>query len=431
MLTPEKLHIRTLGDCKMSSTVKAAHPSLFIPDETRLLCKIDYIDSSEINCAAAFEKAGPRRKIFFRPEYTRAAIVTCGGLCPGLNNVIRSLVVELHHRYGVRDIVGARNGYQGLNPDYGRPLVDLTLERVEHIEKLGGTILGSSRGPQPVDVMVDFLEREKIDILFCVGGDGTLRGAHEICEEVARRKARIGVVGIPKTIDNDIHYVWRSFGYVTALEKAREVLEGAHIEAKGSPNGVGLVKLMGRDAGFIAAGATIASQHVNFTLAPEIPFELEGKNGFLEHLKRRILSRHHALVVVAEGAGQNLFQEADHRLDASGNRRHSDIGVLLRREIERFFDEREIPVSMKYFDPSYHIRSAPASVSDALLCDQLARNAAHAAMAGKTDLIIGLWNNHCVHVPIALATAEKRYMSERGEIWNSVLAATGQPSRFA
>jgi 6-phosphofructokinase 1 len=278
--------------------------------------------------------------------------------------------------------------------------------------------------------MVDFLEREKIDILFCVGGDGTLRGAHEICEEVARRKARIGVVGIPKTIDNDIHYVWRSFGYVTALEKSREVLEGAHIEAKGSPNGIGLVRLMGRNAGFIAAGATIASQHVNFTLVPEVPFELEGKNGFLEHLRRRILARHHALVVVAEGAGQHLFNEADHGLDPSGNRRHGDIGLRLKEEIVRYFGEREIPVAMKYIDPSYHIRSTPASVGDALLCDQLARNAAHAAMAGKTDLIIGLWNNHCVHVPIALATAEKRYMSERGEIWNAVLAATGQPARF-
>jgi 6-phosphofructokinase 1 len=263
-----------------------------------------------------------------------------------------------------------------------------------------------------------------------VGGDGTLRGADAICQEIARRDARISVVGIPKTIDNDINFVWRSFGYLTALEKAREILAGAHAEAKGAPNGIGLVKLMGRNAGFIAAGATVASQEVNYTLIPEVPFTLKGPGGLLTHLKERILARRHAVIVVAEGAGQNLMPSDETTHDRSGNLVNRDIGTFLKGEIITYFKEHGIEVSVKYFDPSYHIRSMPADIGDSLLCDQLARNAAHAAMAGKTDLLIGYWHNHCIHVPIELAIASKRQLSQDSELWSAVIASTGQPERF-
>jgi 6-phosphofructokinase 1 len=435
---PEQLRIAGLGRCQVKSPLKLSSVrgdgiGNFMPDEARMLHRVDYLPGEEIRgdaAEAAFEKAGPRERIYFGPARTKAAIVTCGGLCPGMNNVIRSVFLQLHHGYGVPETWGIRYGYRGLNPANGRPPLRLTPEYVEHIHKLGGTVLGSSRGPEDSRVMVDFLESEKFDILFCVGGDGTQRGAHEIAEEASRRGLKIAVVGIPKTIDNDLHYVWRSFGYYTALGEAREVLDGAHAEAKGVPNGISLVKLMGRHAGFIAAGATLASQEVNFTLIPEVPFRLDGEHGFLACLKRRMLNRGHAVIVVAEGAGQELLGGVEGATDASGNAKPGDIGVFLREKIIEYFAREKMTVNVKYFDPSYVIRSVPADTDDALLCDRFARNAVHAAMAGKTDCLIGLWYNIFIHVPIVLAVAERKYLSPESEVWTAVLAATGQPARF-
>ena len=377
-----------------------------------------------------FEKAGAREKIYFDPEHTRAAIVTCGGLCPGLNDVIRSLFLELHMNYGVKSILGIRNGYLGLTEQSGIAPIELSMEAVEDIHREGGTILGSSRGPQDAAAMVDYLEKLGVNILFCIGGDGTQRGSHQLYEECSRRGRMIGIVGIPKTIDNDIQFCTRSFGLSSAVEQAENVLGCAHVESKGGVNGIGLVKVMGRDAGFIAALATLASQDVNFALIPEAPFALEGEKGFLHVLRQRIISRRHAVIVVAEGAGQDLFGGEKAERDASGNVKHHDIGLHMKDEISRFFAEQGPRVDLKYIDPSYVIRSGPANCDDSILCDQFARQAAHAAMAGKTDLLVGNQCNTFVHVPIALATSEKRRIDVEGELWASVLAATGQPRFF-
>jgi 6-phosphofructokinase 1 len=354
-------------------------------------------------------------------------VVTCGGLCPGLNNVIRSVYLELTKNYGVNRVFGIRNGYLGLNPASGLEPLPLSLESVSEIHKLGGTMLGSSRGPQDPAVMVDSLHRLGISMLLCVGGDGTQRGAHQIYEEVTRRGLKIAVVGIPKTIDNDIQYVFRTFGFATALETAQDALTCGHVEAKGAINGIGLVKLMGRDAGFIAAGATLASQEVNFCLVPEIDFSLDGPNGFLPALKQRMLQRKHAVVAVAEGAGQHLFDQRTDACDASGNRRYHDIGLYLRDQISSYFHEEGVPIALRYMDPSYLIRSVPANTADRLLSDQMARYAVHSAMAGNTDVLIGMWNNRFVHVPICTAIAEKKRMELTGDLWTSVLLSTGQP----
>jgi 6-phosphofructokinase 1 len=374
-----------------------------------------------------FEKAGPHERIFFDPSATTAAFVTCGGLAPGLNNAIRSGYYELTHNYGVSRVLGIQQGYRGLDPNEGLEPIVLSADFVDDINDMGGTILGSSRGGRdPVDI-VDYLESHEIDILFCIGGDGTQRGAHAIAREVAKRGGARSIVGLPKTIDNDVPFVYQSFGYSTALEEASETLRRAHVEAKGSHNGIGLVKLMGRDAGFIAAGAAIASQESNFCLVPEVPFPLEGKGGFLEALERRMLSRHHAVVVVAEGAGQDLFDERFDGTDASGNVRYRDIGLLLRDRIREHFREREIEVHVKYFDPSYSIRSVPPNAMDRILTDRMARNAVHAAMAGKTDVLTGWWNQSSILVPIATAVAERKRMKTDGDMWNAVLSTTGQP----
>lgn len=378
----------------------------------------------------SFEQAGPRQDLFFDPSDVRAAIVTCGGLCPGLNNVIRSIAVELEHQYKAKEVIGLRFGYQGLNPEYGHEPLPLETALVDEIHKLGGTILGSSRGNQPVEVMVDYLVDNEIDILFCIGGDGTLRGAHAIHEEIARRGLRKAVVGVPKTIDNDICFCTRSFGFSTAIGKANEVVQVAHVEAKGSPRGIGLVKLMGRNSGFIAVGATLTSQMVNYVLVPEVPFRLEGENGLLSHLRDRMSRKRHAVIVVAEGAGQDFFQADEKNRDASGNIRLQDIGVFLRDRIKDYFSEIGEPIDMKYIDPSYVVRGAPANADDSFLCDQMARNAVHAAMAGRSDVFIGFVNNFYVHVPIVLGTRKKQQIDPESFPWQSALAATGQPAKI-
>lgn len=377
-----------------------------------------------------FELAGPRAKLFFDPKQTRAGIVTCGGLCPGLNDVVRSLFLELHHAYGVKKVLGFRGGYQGLDPARGTEPIVLTPEFVDSIHKEGGTVLGTSRGPVDIRIAVDHLIRRGVNILFTIGGDGTQRGGNELFQEAKKRGHALSVVGIPKTVDNDVAFVSRTFGYLTAVQEAAKVLDRAHTEARSVGNGISLVKLMGRHAGFIAAGATVASQDVNFTLVPEVPFKIEGPQGFLAALKERILSRAHAVVVVAEGAGQDLLETPQAERDASGNVKLKDIGLFLRERIETHFKAEKIPVVMRYFDPNYLVRSSPANAEDSILCDLFARHAVHAAMAGKTGLVIGYLHDRFIHVPIELLTRRKKSMDPEGLAWSAVLAATGQPERF-
>jgi 6-phosphofructokinase 1 len=432
MIKQQELIVSSLGECRFRSPLSFDSPSThhkghYASDVNRIRYSIVVPPVPDELDDLSFEEAGPREMIFFDPAETTAAVVTCGGLSPGLNNVIRSLFYELTENYKVKKILGIRNGYLGLNPESGRAPITLTHDVVGEIHKLGGTVLGSSRGAQAPKIMVDFLVSEGINILFCLGGDGTQRGAEALHQEVVRRGLSISVVGIPKTIDNDIPFVRQTFGYATALEKASEVIRGAHVEARDAINGIGLVKLMGRNAGFIAAGASIVSQEVNFTLVPEIPFPLEGETGFLASLERRIRERGHAVIVVAEGAGQHLLRPADERRDASGNVLRADIGVFLREKIQQYCASRDYPVTLKYLDPSYHIRSVPANAYDCYLCDQMARHAAHAAMAGRTGVLIGFEHNQFLHVPIPAVVAQEKKMDVTGDLWRAVLQVTRQP----
>ncbi|TVS17568.1 MAG: ATP-dependent 6-phosphofructokinase [Planctomycetaceae bacterium] len=430
MLTQDQLLVKTLGPCRIPSPLQGSKRVVFVNQNNRVRYhdKIGSdvpVDEADLS----FEEAGPQPMIFFEPARTTAAIVTCGGLSPGLNNVIRAVYSELKHNYGVSRILGIRDGYQGLNPAVGQAPIELTREFVEDIDKLGGTVLGTSRGPQQPPVVVDFLEDQGIDILFCIGGDGTQRGAHAIAEEISRRGLRISVIGIPKTIDNDIPFVWITFGYQTSLQEAEKVLRGAHVEAKGAPNGIAVVKLMGRHAGFIAAGASIASDEANFVLVPEVPFPLDGDEGLLEMLGHRMQRRGHALIVVAEGAGQHLAAdpEANVQRDASGNVRFEDIGVFLCHRIKTYFTGIGVSVSVKYIDPSYVIRSVPANTWDRILANQMGRFAAHAGMAGRTDTLIGLLHNELIHVPLTTVTSHKRQLDLQSDLWMAVLSSTGQP----
>jgi len=377
-----------------------------------------------------FEPAGPRRKIFFDPSKTRAGIVTCGGLCPGLNDVIRGLTLELCHRYGVQRVYGFSNGFQGFVAQFRRSVIELTPQAVSNINELGGTILGSSRGEQDPAAVVDCLERMGINLLFVIGGDGTIRGAMQIVREIAARGDKIAVVGIPKTIDNDIMFIDQSFGFQTAFSEATKSLRAAHVESTGAPNGVGLVKLMGRHSGFIACYASLAMSDVNFVLIPEVPFQLEGECGLLAVLRKRLERRGHAVVAVAEGAGQDLMDAAGGETDASGNRRLTDVGPWLRDRITSYFRSINMELNLKYIDPSYAIRSVPANPHDSVYCVRLAHYAVHAAMSGRTETLIGRWRGRFVHVPMALAIRQRNTVDPHGDLWASVLEATGQPRMY-
>lgn len=419
------MNVTHLGECRFASPRHHV-----VSDTDRVPEHLVRRDGIASDPGVLFEIAGPRARLFFDPAQCRAGIVTCGGLCPGLNNVIRSLFLELHFGYGVPEVLGFRFGYQGLDPARSADAWVLTPALVDDIHKHGGTVLGTSRGPVDTDLAVDNLIRRGVNMLFCVGGDGTQRGALALYEAARRRGHPLAVVGVPKTIDNDVPFVSRTFGYLTALDESRRVIDAAHTEAHSVQNGVSLVKLMGRQAGFIAAGATIASQDVNFTLIPEVPFKLDGPGGFLAALKQRLLRRAHAVIVVAEGAGQDLIPGETGQTDASGNEKLQDIGLFLRGQIEAYGQQERLPMTLRYFDPSYQIRSLPANCEDAILCDQLARHAVHAALAGKTGLVIGFHHGTLIHVPSALLAKPKKAIEEQGLIWQAVLATTGQSPRF-
>jgi 6-phosphofructokinase 1 len=414
-----------LGEARHESPLPYA-----VPEGTRVPAQTQWPGEQPPQDLVLFEKAGPRRKLYFDPARTRAAIVTCGGLCPGLNNVIRSVTRELRRSYGVPSVLGIRGGYRGLDPALGRTPVELSEELVEDIHKEGGTMLGTSRGPVDTAIAVDFLMAQRIDLLFTVGGDGTQRGGHALFEQARRRGYALAVVGIPKTIDNDVRYVSRTFGYGTAVSEAVRVIESAHTEARCVENGVSLIKLMGRHAGFIAAAATVASADVNFCLVPEVPFAPDGEHGLLATLQRRLQRKGHAVIVVAEGAGQDLLGAGGGH-DASGNLKLQDIGLFLKARLDAHFKDLGIEMAMRYFDPSYQIRGCPANTEDALLCDRLARHAVHAGMAGRSGLVISFLNGQYVHVPVSEIARGGKRLDLDGELWRAVLSSTGQPERMA
>lgn len=428
--------IDTVGEAKIDSPImkelNGSSIDIFKEDNDRVLIDLNPEDILEAvktgQHIPAFELAGPRKKIYFDPSKLKCALVTCGGLCPGLNNIIRSVVLELYHSYGVRHIYGIRYGLQGFIPEYRHDVMDLSPENVVHIHEMGGSILGSSRGPQNMEAIVDCLERMNIGILFMIGGDGTLMAASRLEPLIRERGLKISVIGIPKTIDNDIHMVTKSFGFDTAVDISTRAIQGAHKEAEAYPNGIGLIKLMGRYSGFIAATATLAQQDVNFVLIPEIDFDLDGENGLLAKLEERLALRKHAVILIAEGAGQKFFESKDKEYDPSGNIKLHDIGLFLKQRIQEYFAKKDMDISLKYIDPSYMIRSLPANSNDHVYCTFLGRDAVHAGMAGKTNMIIGHWNDHFVHVPVPLTAGKRKQVNPGGKLWQTVLEATGQGS---
>ncbi len=433
-LTIERLGPARIPSPLRYSNVLGKHVANYVPEHARVLYDVSLegvmaqIEADPERPPLSFERAGPREFIYFDPAKLRVGIVTCGGLCPGINNVIRALVMELHYHYGVRRIHGFLYGFEGLAPSAGHDVTDLSPALVKNIHHDGGTILGSSRGPQDVVAMVDTLERMGIGLLFAIGGDGTMRGVLAIHEEIAARGLKISIIGVPKTIDNDILLVEKTFGFETAFSIAIQSIRSAHVEAEGAPNGIGLVQVMGRHSGYIAANAALAEPDVNCVLIPEIPFVLEGDSGLIAWLVRRLESRGHAVIVVAEGVGQDRLQQDRKRYDPSGNVDLADIGLFLKELIGQELTARGVRHTLKYIDPSYLVRSAPANPNDSLFCATLAQNAVHAGLSGRTGMLVGIWNNVFTHVPIREAVAARKLLDPEGELWRAVLETTGQPA---
>lgn len=426
--------IRRIGEPYIKSPLELSNQdgdghANFVRDDQRVVYNIETSvegANQTLRQMGLLEKAGPREHIFFEPTKTHAAIVTCGGLCPGLNNVIRATVMTLWYRYGVRHISGVPYGFRGLLPETALPVRPLTPQVVSDIHRQGGTILGSSRGGgDRTREIVDRMEELKIDILFAVGGDGTQKGALRIADEIARRGKRMAVVGIPKTIDNDLSFVERSFGFETAVSQAVQAVDAAHTEARGAIDGIGIVKVMGRESGFIAAHTALASNDVNFVLVPEVPFDIDGPNGLLVNLEKRLNVRDHAVVLVAEGAGQQHVEVSG--TDASGNKKLGDIGAYLAQRATAYFKEKSREATVKYIDPSYIIRAHQANPTDSVYCARLGANAVHAAMSGRTGCVVGLVNHRLVHVPIELATQYRNRVKVNSPLWRDVLETTGQP----
>ncbi len=429
-------NVEALGKAKLKtpinmSTVLGDGFANYVSDNDRVLfsvaTKVDEKGNRVPAREETMELAGPRELIYFNPKHVHVAICTCGGICPGLNNVIRAVVRCFWYRYGVRRISGIQYGYNGLLDDSPYSFIQLDPSVVDDIQEKGGTILGSSRGGgDRTGEIVDTLEKQNINILICIGGDGTLKGANAIGQEIINRGLKIAVVGVPKTIDNDLSFIDSSFGFDTATSVAASIVRGAHVEAKNAINGVGLVKVMGRESGFIAAHTTLAQSDVNFCLIPEAPFDLDGPNGLLVNLKKRLMDRGHAVILVAEGAGQEFVPPTGEK-DASGNVKMNDIGIFLKDKIKAYFKEQNITASVKYIDPSYIIRSSPANSYDSIYCARLGAHAVHAAMCGKTMCLVSRVNNKFVYLPIKQAVSKRNHVDVEGSLWRDVLENTRQP----
>ncbi|XP_071730342.1 ATP-dependent 6-phosphofructokinase 3-like [Rutidosis leptorrhynchoides] len=377
-----------------------------------------------------FRRAGPRQRVYFAPDEVHAAIVTCGGLCPGLNTVIREIVCALYHMYGVTRVLGIDGGYRGF---YSKNTITLTPKVVNDIHKRGGTIIGTSRGGHDKPKIVDSIQDRGINQVYIIGGDGTQKGAAVIYQEVRRRGLKAVVAGIPKTIDNDIPVIDKSFGFDTAVEEAQRAINAAHVEAESAENGIGVVKLMGRYCGFIAMYATLASRDVDLCLIPESPFYLEGEGGLLEYVEKRLKDNGHMVIVVAEGAGQELLAAENLKTstaqDASGNKLLQDVGLWISDKIKAHFAKQpSMPITLKYIDPTYMIRAVPSNASDNVYCTLLAQSCVHGVMAGYTGFTSGLVNGRQTYIPFNRITEKQNNVVITDRMWARLLSSTNQPS---
>jgi len=419
-------HARFDAKVPMAARVASGVPYIHVIDDNNEGVLVDILVPAD-NEVTVYPRAGPRSSLFFRPSHVNAGIVTCGGLCPGLNSVIRDVTKSCFELYGVQSVIGFHGGFSGI---FSMPFERLTLESTQGIQNLGGTILSSARGGFDADRILNKLEDLRISQLFIVGGDGSMRGARELVVAITKRPWPVAIIGIPKTIDNDIGLIDHSFGFQTAVEETLRAVRAAKVEAACSINGVGVVQCMGRHAGYIAAQVTLASAEVDLCIIPEVPIAIDGSLDVLEHVIRVVEKKGHAVVVVAEGAGENLLGKSE-EFDASGNRRLRPIGPWIKEAIAERLTMRGLGRQVRLIDPSYMVRSVAAYSVDSILCTLLSLAAVHAAMDGYTGVCVALVNGRSVMVPLDLIVeASPRKVDVCSRTYERIVSLTSQPFDF-
>eukprot|EP00668_Euglena_longa_P014128 GGOE01018102.1.p1 GENE.GGOE01018102.1~~GGOE01018102.1.p1 ORF type:complete len:494 (+),score=144.75 GGOE01018102.1:38-1483(+) len=363
----------------------------------------------------AIYRAGPRREVYFGTD-TNACIVNTGGLCPGLNSVIEELVRTLD-TYNADTIYGIRYGFLGFDTTEYMPLI-LTPHSVLNIHQRGGTILGTCRGSFNEDLILKFLKECNIGQMYVIGGDGSHRAAlriHALCKE---HQLRCVVVGIPKTIDNDILFFDKTFGFDTAVEVASKVIDCSFVEASSVKNGVGVVKVMGRDSGFVARNAALSNNVVDACLIPEVPFEIKGNGGLLPWLDGHLATKHCAVIVICEAAGQQHLPCLGK--DPTGHNIYEDTGKWLKKAIETHWQETGQEGKVFLIDPSYMLRSVPANTGDNMFCIQLAQAAVHTAYSGYSGVTVGRYHDLYGVMPIEMVVSGLRKVNPKGSLWQTL-----------
>ena len=369
-------------------------------------------------------RGGPRFHIALDNLRVKACIMTCGGLCPGLNVVIRELVMALRYNYGVAEIYGIKWGFLGFTQK--ECWIKLEPEDVKHIHLLGGTVLGTSRRGFDGEEISKQLIKNNVNMVFFIGGDGTHRGIKELSKILKEKKKKIILVGIPKSIDNDMPIIDKSFGLESVVQESVRTIRAANVEANCNLNGIGLVKLFGRSSGFVAMLSTLAARDVNICLIPEIPFNLYGENGLLDFIFQRMQVKEHCVIVVSDGA---RFSVKDYK--TSNGRPVEDIGLVIKKEIIEKSEELGIEVNLKYMDPTYVVRAVPANEYDCNLCAKLAESAVHCAFAGFTNFSVGMINNKPCMIPLEkMCGKSERKVEFNSDDYLMLLASTGQPSFY-
>ncbi|MEO7804127.1 MAG: ATP-dependent 6-phosphofructokinase [Actinomycetota bacterium] len=325
----------------------------------------------------------------------RIGVFTGGGDCPGLNAVIRAIVRKGIGHYE-DTIVGFRDGWEGV---LSGTVQELTFENTRGILHRGGTILGTSRtnpfgegdGPDRIRAT---LATHGVDMLIPIGGEDTLGAASKLHEE------GIPLVGVPKTIDNDLSGTDYTFGFDTAVNVATEAIDRLHTTAE-SHHRVMVVEVMGRHAGWIALHAGIAGG-ADLMLIPERPFDIEEVVAHLQH--RHATGKGFSIVVVAEGAvpkDGSMHTESD-QLDEFGHVRLRGIGSALEQQIEARtgFETRATILG--------HIqRGGTPTAFDRVLATRFGVAATEAAHQGKTGMMVALHATSIVLVPLSVAVKPK------------------------
>jgi 6-phosphofructokinase 1 len=494
---PNPVSERVIGadrksDSRILVDVRSSYP-ITQPTSGPSLC------SCAVKGQLTFAEAGPRNMLRFpghHKKLLKVGVLVSGGIAPGINAVISGIVQRhvLYHTPQITDlrvpgktprsytlqVFGFRNGFAGLLAGddvtvlYDSDSPDEKLRaHLRRIANRGGSEIGTSRyddllstadpdkREKDLDQVAENLANRHFDILYVIGGDGSMRAAHATWKRSRDNGKSLSVIGVPKTMDNDILWVWQSFGFLSAVEKAREALQQLHTEATSNPR-LCVVQLFGSDSGFVVSHAALASGVCDAALIPEVPFTMKKLADYItERLSKRFRpgaggQSPYGMIVMAETAvpqdAEDYLSDPEVDLDenekaaiqafvSKGCRVHGQTPDELRtgglKVVSRVLQKRirEMKVDDAYWadfrvftnEPRHLLRAIPPSASDVAFGQRLGVLAVDNAMAGYTDFMISQWMTEYVLVPLDLVVLGRKRVPPNGIFWKSVVASTGQP----